>query len=249
MGFPAPSAEAVEAIAPRGVLRAAINLSNFLLVSDIDSAGKPNGVSPDMAATLADQLGVNIEFLTYDNPGEVADAANTGEWDIGNIGAEPARARHINFTAAYAEIDSTYLVPAGSPITTVAEVDRPGTRISVKARAAYALWLERNLNHAQLVPTESLDSSFETFVDQGLDALAGLRPRLAKDVEKLPGARVLDGRFSAVQQAIGTPHDRNPAGIEYLAEFVEATKTNGYVRELIARHQADGLSVAAGVSA
>jgi polar amino acid transport system substrate-binding protein len=242
--YPTPTQDAVEALAPSGTLRAAINLSNFLLVSSTDADGRPLGVSPDMATALAGQLGVGIDLLTYKNPGDVADAATKDEWDIGNIGAEPARAEHINFTAAYAEIESTYLVPANSSITTFADVDQPGVRISVKARAAYALWLERNLQHAELVQTESLDSSFDTFVAQGLDALAGLRPRLTSDVEKLPGARVLDGKFSAVQQAIGTPRDRDPAGIEFLRAFVEEAKVNGFVGELISRHHAEGLSVA-----
>lgn len=244
MSFPTPDAAAVTTLAPTGTLRAAINLSNFLLVSSVTDHGVPVGVSPDMAKALADALGVGIEYQTYANPGDVADAAQTGAWDIGNIGAEPARAEFIDFTAAYAEIESTYLVPAGSPITSFADADQPGVRISVKERAAYALWLERNLEHATLVESESLDSSFDIFVEQGLDALAGLRPRLMTDVERLPGARVLQGKFSAVQQAVGTPRHRDPAGIAYLVEFVEAAKASGVVADLIEAHESNGLSVA-----
>jgi polar amino acid transport system substrate-binding protein len=197
-----------------------------------------------LAAALASQLGVGLELQTYTNPGDVADAATSGAWDIGNIGADPLRAEFINFTDAYAEIESTFLVPAGSTVASFADVDQPGMRISVKARAAYALWLERNLEHATLVESDSLDASFETFVEQRLDALAGLRPRLADDVAKLPGARVLDGKFSAVQQAMGTPRDRDPAGFAYLREFVEAAKSSGLIADLIERHTANGLTVA-----
>lgn len=239
-----PSSDAVAALAPHGVLRAAINLSNFLLVSRTDEHGAPDGVSPDMARSLAERLGVEIELLTFDSPGELADAVQSGVWDIGNIGAEPARAEHIAFTAAYAEIECTYLLPAGSPIESFDDIDRRGVRISVKSRAAYALWLERNLQHAELVQTETLDSSFDAFVDQKLDALAGLRPRLTSDLEKLPGASILQGRFTAVQQAIGTPRNRHPAGIEYLTDFVEAAKSSGLVASLIDEHGVTGLSVA-----
>jgi polar amino acid transport system substrate-binding protein len=244
MSFPTPSAAAVTALAPTGTLRAAINLSNFLLVSAVADDGRPIGVSPDMAGALATALGVDIEYQTYPNPGDVADAAPTGVWDIGNIGAEPARAEFIDFTGAYAEIESSYLVPAGSSITSFAEADQPGIRISVKERAAYALWLERNLQHATLVESESIDSSFDAFVEQKLDALAGLRPRLITDAERLPGSRVLPGKFSAVQQAIGTPKNRDPAGIEYLRQFVEAAKASGVVADLIETHESVGLSVA-----
>ncbi len=242
--LPNPSPAAITALAPTGKLRAAINLSNYLLVSHTTENGTPVGVSPDMAIALADQLGVDVELLTYANPGDVADAATKGSWDIGNIGAEPARAVHIAFSPAYAEIECTYLLPPGSAKASFGDFDQPGVRISVKARAAYALWLERNLQHAELVLSPSLDESFDAFVERGLDALAGLRPKLVADAAKLPGAIVLPGGFSSVQQAVGTPNDRDPAGASYLAEFVEAAKSSGLVAELIAKHGADGLSVA-----
>ena len=241
--LPKPSPAAVSALAPTGALRAGINLSNFLLVSSVEG-DTPIGVSPDMAAALAAALGVEVALTTYKNPGDVADAAERDEWDIGNIGADPARAECINFTAAYAEIESTYLVPAGSPIRSFADADQPGIRIAVKDRAAYCLWLERNLHHAELIKTDSLDSSFDAFVRDDLDALAGLRPRLEADAQRLPGSTVLAGGYFAVQQAMGTPKDRDPAGFEFLRIFVEHAKASGLVAELITKHASDGLTPA-----
>lgn len=239
-----PSPAAIAALAPTGTLRAAINLSNFLLVTGRSADGDPDGVSPDMARELARRLGVPVELLRFKSPGALADAADDDVWDIGNIGAEPARAKAIAFTAAYCEIEATYLVPAGSSVQSVAEVDRPGNRVACAARSAYGLWLERNLEHAELVQVDTLDGSFQLFVDQGLDALAGLRPRLITDVERLPGARILDGRFTAVQQAMGTPRRRDDAGFEYLQAFVEDAKASGFVAALIDKHGVQGLSVA-----
>ena len=94
------------------------------------------GVAPDMAAAVAERLGVPIRYLPFKSAGAVADAAGQDIWDIGLIGAEPARAKEIAFSPAYAEIEATYLVPAGSPLTTIAEVDRKGVRIAVSARSA-----------------------------------------------------------------------------------------------------------------
>ena len=244
MTLPAPSPAAVAALAPTGTLRAAINLSNFLLVTGKGSDGNPEGVSPDMARELANRLGVGLELLRYKTPGEIADAAASGVWDVGNIGAEPARAEAMAFTAAYCEIEATYMVPAGSTITTIAEVDQPGRRIASAARSAYDLWLERNIHHAELVQVTGLDGSFEAFVDQKLDALAGLRPRLITDVERLPGARILEGRFTAVQQAMGTPRGRDEAGFAYLQAFVEHAKASGVVASFIDAHNVVGLTVA-----
>jgi polar amino acid transport system substrate-binding protein len=196
-----------------------------------------------MARAIADRLGVPVRYVTYPRPGELADAVGTGAWDIGLIGAEPQRAEKIAFTAAYAEIEATYLVPAGSPITAIEQVDRPGVRIAVTDRSAYGLWLDRNIRHATLVRTESLDGAFQRFVEDGLEVLAGLRPRLLSDAEKLPGSHILDGQFSAVQQAIGTAR-ANAAGAAFLRDFVEEAKASGLVASLIERHKVRGLSVA-----
>ena len=226
-------------LAPTGVLRAGINLSNFLLVTSKSASGDPEGVSPDIARAVADRLGVPVQFVTFQTPGELADAATEDTWDIGNIGAEPERARTITFSPAYCEIESTYLVPAGSPIQSIQEVDREGVRIAVYGRAAYGLWLADNIKHAELVKTDGMDASFDLFVKEKLDALAGLRPRLIKDVERLPGSRLLDGKFSAVQQAIGTKPERKN-GAAFLREFVEEAKASGLVASLIEKHGVQG---------
>jgi polar amino acid transport system substrate-binding protein len=231
-------------LAPNGVLRVGINMSNFLLVTGESASGDPDGVSPDMGRTLAEKLGVEVKYIPYANPGEVADAAIKGEWDIANIGAEPERAKTINFSAAYCEIQATYMVPAGSAITSVDEVDRAGIRIAVSQRSAYELWLSDNIRNAELVMAEGLDGSFETFVNGGLEALAGLRPRLVDDVEKLPGARILDGQFTAVQQAMGTRLDCE-AGAAFVRQFVEESKASGLVASFVEKHGVIGrLSVA-----
>lgn len=231
-------------LAPTGVLRAGINMSNFLLVNSRDAEGGPVGVSPSMATAIADRLGVPLRCVPYPRPGDLADAVGREEWDIGLIGAEPQRAERISFTAAYAQIEATYLVPAGSPITAIDQVDRPGIRIAVTARAAYDLWLERNIRHATLLRADSLDSACDLFVAEGLEALAGLRPRLLTDAAKLPGARILPGEFTAVQQAIGTART-NAEAAAWLHDFVEEAKASGLVARLIAKHGVTGLSVGA----
>ncbi len=242
------SPEIIADLAPTGVLRAGINLSNFLLVTGRSPAGDPAGVAPDVAAEIARRLNVPVKYLPFKSPGELADAAVGGVWDIGLIGAEPQRAKTIAFTAAYSEIEATYLVPSGSPLKTIAEVDAAGVRIAVTGRSAYGLWLDRNIKHAELVRSETLDSAYEQFVRDRLEALAGLRPRLLADAAKLPGARIMEGRFTAVQQAIGTPM-KNTAGAAFLRDFVEDVKASGFIASLIERHKVSGLSVAPPASA
>lgn len=238
-----PSAAARSELASSGTLCVGINMSNFLLTRTDPATGEPAGVAVDLGHELARRLGVPVQILPYENPGKLADAAKTGAWDVGFIGAEPQRAQEIDFTAAYVEIESTYLVPPGSPIQTIEAVDRPGMRIAITERSAYDLYLTRSLKHAELVRDKGFDNVFRRFVDEKLDALAGLRPRLIIDQENLPGSRILEGNFTSVQQAAGTPKGR-PAGFEYLRAFIEDVKASGFVAQAIQNNNVRGLTVA-----
>ncbi len=227
-------------------LRVGINLGNILLVTGKGSAGEPEGVAPDLAAEAARRLGVAVSYRTYPMPGELADGQQRDEWDIGLIAVEPKRAETIAFCAPYVEIEGGYLVPPDSPLQSVEEVDRPGLRIAVANRAAYDLYLSRTLKHAKLCRAEGLPGAFDLFVTEKLDALAGLKPALLENAEKLPGARVLDGRFSTVGQAIGTK-PQNTTLKAFLDDFTAEAKASGLVAQLIDKHGVTGkLQVAAG---
>jgi polar amino acid transport system substrate-binding protein len=230
-------------LTPTGKLRVGVNLGNFLLVQR-NADGGIRGIVPDLAQELARRLGVAAELRQYEKVGDVADGAKNGEWDVAFIGAEPQRAAEIDFTEPYVEIEACYLVPAGSPIKSIGEVDRQGVRIAVAGRSAYHLWLERNVKHAELVVGDGIEGSCQRFVKEKLEVLAGLRPRLLEDAAKLPGSRILEGSFTSVQQAIGTPKGR-PAGAQYLREFAEDVKRSGLVAQLIEKNNVRGLTVAA----
>jgi len=230
-------------LAPSGKLRVGLNHGNFLLVTPGSSGTDPRGVASDVARELGRRVGVSIEFIKFDSAGKLGDGVKTGAWDVAFLGAEPQRAAEIAFSAAYLEIPSTYLVPAGSPIRSVDEVDREGVRIAVAEQSAYGLYLSRTIKHARLVLTQGVDGSFDVFVAQKLEALAGLKPRLLTDVQKLPGARILDGQFTGVQQAIGTPKSRTAAAT-YLRAFVEDVKASGLVADAIAKNAVQGVTVA-----
>jgi polar amino acid transport system substrate-binding protein len=242
MTHPASSSARSE-LAPTAKLRVGINTGNFLLVTNYVPGTEPRGVAPDLGRELGRRLGVPVEFVVFDAAGKLADAGKAGAWDVAFLGNEPQRASEIAFTAAYLEIPVTFLVPAGSPIRTIADVDREGVRVAVAEKSAYDLFLTRNLKHAQLVRAEGIEGSYQLFVKEKLEALAGLKPRLVTDAEKLPGSRVLDGQCTSVKQSIGTLHGRD-AGAKYLREFVEDVKVSGFVARSIAQYGVRGVSVA-----
>lgn len=230
-------------LAPTGRLRAGINFGNALLTGKDPATGEARGVAVDLARELGRRLGVPVDIVAYDAAGALADAAKSGAWDVGFLGAEPQRANEIDFTPAYVEIESTYLVPPGSPLKTPADVDRDGVRIAVSAKSAYDLYLTRTLQHAKLERAEGVEEAFTRMVGEKMDALAGLRPALLPLVDKLPGSRVLDESFTSVQQAVGTPKGRTAAAA-YLRAFVEDAKKSGLVAQLIEKNGVRGLTVA-----
>ncbi len=231
-------------LAPKGVLRAGINMANKLLVTAETASGEPDGVGPEFARHIADRLEVPLVFVPFASPGELADAVTADVWDIGLIGAEPTRAEKIIFTAAYVEIEATYLVPEASPLMTVEDVDNQGVQIAISRRSAYDLFLTRSLKNAQLCRAEGMAGALELFLAEKMDALAGLRPALNDDLDKVLGGRLLEGQFTTVQQAVGTARTRSEAAA-YLSDVVEDAKVSGLIAQLIDKHGVvDRLSVA-----
>lgn len=232
-------------LAPTGTLRAGINMSNMLLVTDKAADGSPVGVSPDMARRIADQLGVPVSYHPYARPGLTADAIRDGDVDIVLIAQEAQRAETIAFADAYCEIEATYLVPEGSSIRSIDDVDTPGTRIAVANRAAYDLYLTRTLKHAELVRADGLPGTVEMFLRESLDVLAGLRPALLDNCETIPGGRILEGRYTTILQSVGMARG-HPKAHAFLQEVCAEARTSGFVAELIDRHSVTGkLTVAA----
>src|SRR5947209_309843 len=238
----APSAARSE-LAPTGKLRVGINVQNFLLVNKERASGEYSGIAVDLGRELGRRLGVPVELVAFETAGKLADAVKASAWDVAFLGNEPQRAGEIAFSPAYLEIEAGYLVQAGSPIRTIGDVDRKGVRIAVAVNSAYDLYLSRSLKHATLVRVQGIQGSYDIFVKDKLEVLSGLKPRLTTDAAKLPGSRVLEGRFTAVQQSVGTPQGR-PTAAKYLGEFADDVKASGFVKQAIARHAVRGVSVA-----
>jgi polar amino acid transport system substrate-binding protein len=229
-------------LAPSGKLRAGINFGNSLLANR-DSEGNPHGIALELARELALRAELPMEMVSYEAAGKMADGVKTGAWDVAFLAVDPARSEQIAFTAPYLEVDTTYLVPVGSPLRSVADVDREETRISISDKSAYDLVLTRTIRRAQLVRAPGPTASVELFFLSNLDALAGLRPLLLELAEQTPGYRVLDGSFTTVRQAAGVPKQRTHAA-DYVRQFIEDIKTSGLVAEIIKKSGVRGVSVA-----
>jgi polar amino acid transport system substrate-binding protein len=231
-------------LAPSGKLRVGLNFGNTQLTARDPVTKVPTGgIALDLAQELSKRLGVPLQIVPFESAGALADAAGAGVWEVGFLGVEPQRAKEISFTEPYVDIETTYLVPPGSPLKSIADVDREGVRIALPAKSAFDLYLTRTLKHATLVRGQGSPGAFKIFVSEKLDALAGLRQMLMPDQENFAGSRLLDGYFTLVHQGVGTPkgHDK---GAQYLRDFVEDVKANGTVARVIEKNGIRGALVA-----
>jgi polar amino acid transport system substrate-binding protein len=235
----------IEQLAPKGYLRAAINLSNFLLVTGTDDQGNPEGVSPDLAKALANELNIEYKLIPFKRPGELADAVIDDVWDIGNIANESERAKSITFSHPYTLIESTFLVRESSKINSLQDVDKKDVRIAVAERSAYDLWLTENIKNAELIRAKSIDLSFKIFEDNSYEVLAGLKPRLIDDLKNTKNCKILPGAFTFIKQCIGSKPG-NPEAEKFINNFIEKNTKNGFIESLLLKHNVLGkLSVPA----
>ena len=241
---PNAPAEARNALAPTGKLRVGLILANPVLVTKDAASGELRGVAVDLGKNLAMRLGVPFEAVGYPTVAKLVESAKANEWDVAFLAFDPARTSEMDFSSPYMEVENTYLVPANSRITNISEIDQPGIRVAVPEKSAPDLFLSRSLKNAVLVRGKGGAAAALEILSSGqADAFAENRQLLTTASAKLPGSRVLEGHFSAVQHAIAVTKGRE-TGIAYVRQYVEEVKASGLVQQAINRASLIGVNVA-----
>ncbi len=220
-------------LAPTGVLRVAMNYGNPVLAQRGSNEQSPRGVSADLARSVAQELGLSVQFHAYDAAQAVVEGVYKHEWDLAFLAIDPKRAEKIRFTEAYVHIEGTYLLRADSAFQTVDELDQQGVCIAVGKGAAYDLFLSRTLRHADLVRATTSAAAIDLFVEQELDAAAGVRQPLERYASSRSGLRVLQDSFTVIRQAMAVPSERTLAHA-WLEAFIAHQKKAGMVAQFLA---------------
>lgn len=236
-----PSAARSE-LAPTGKLRVGLLVTNPAFVSKDGTAEQMEGVGVEIGRELAKQLSVAFEPVRYRNVAALIAGAKTGEWDVSPIGVSPERMADMDFTSPYLFGGSRYLVPVGSPLKTIADVDRPGHRVAVAPKSAQDFYLTSNLKHAEVVRTTILPA-FDLLKAGKAHAYFSTGPIVSGWVAKRPEFRVVEGSVRLGGSALAVAKGR-PAGTAYAKEFIEHVKASGLVKQAIERTELQGVSVA-----
>jgi polar amino acid transport system substrate-binding protein len=230
-------------IAPLGVLRVGLNMSNFLLVSGEDKLGLPEGVSPDVGKKIAEELNVACKLVKFGRPGLLADAVNDDLWDIGNIAHEKERSKTIDFSDPYVNIDANFIYKNKDNFKSNEEINSPGIKIAVAERSAYDLWLTDNFKNVEIIRASSIEESHDLFRNNKVDVLAGLKPKLIDELAINNDFKIITNPFTFIKQSVGVKKG-NPEILEFLNRFISKLIREGYIKELLKKHKVqDKLSV------
>jgi len=224
----APDADARQALAPTGTLRIGVYLGSPTSMVKDPASGEARGVSLDLGTELAKRLGVPSEPVVFPKLADVLEALKSGQVDFTVTNATAVRAKFLDFTPPVVELELGYLVVPGSPVASIADVDRPGIRVGVSQGSSSQAVLTREFKHAQVVTAPTLKAAAEMLSQHQVDAFATNKAILFQMSDTLPGSRVLDGRWGAEHLAIGIPKGRDK-GMAYLRKFAEDAKAEGLV--------------------
>ena len=237
--------EARQILAPTGVLRAGLYTGTPTSILPDPKSGGPRGVGYDLGKELARQLGVPYEPVVFSKNAEVLEAMKSGKVDVAfTNSSSAARARDMDFGPAFLEIELGYLVPQGSPLSTPAEVDATGIRVGVTAGSSSDATLTRDFKHAEVVRAANFDAGIEMLSAGTLHAYATNKASLFETAEKLPGSKVLEGRWGVERFAIAIPKGRDQ-GMPFVRQFTGDVKSQGLVGAAIARAGLRGAVVSA----
>ena len=222
-------------LAPSGVLRVGLNMSNFLLINGTDTTGLPDGVSPGVGKRLAEELNVKYEFVQFAKPGLLADAVNEDKWDIGNIACEKERTKSIDFSNSYVNIDANFIFRNKDNFKTNDDVNSVGTKVAVLERSAYDLWLTENFKNVNLVRVNTIEESHKLFRENKVHVLAGLKPKLIEEIKSNEEFDMITVPFTYIKQSIGIKKG-NPEILDFLNSFISKLIKEGFIEDLLKKH-------------
>jgi len=220
--------------APAGVLRVGVLMVSYFAIED---NGALKGVVPDLGNELARRLGVPARLIKYENPVAVIDAFRKGELDVTFIGITADRAAAFDFGPVVLDLQTTYLVPASSPIQSISEIDREGVRLLVPARSAQEAHLKKTIQKATMISVivENPKPAVEKLAAGEADAFSHVVPMLVSAQRGLPGSRILPGSYYNVPIAIGYAKERPQAVADFAKQFAGDVKKSGFVQQSLDR--------------
>jgi polar amino acid transport system substrate-binding protein len=230
---PAGAADALkDEIAPAGKLRVAIAISpaGGAFWSTRNGAGGYAGVPVDLGKEMAAQLGVAVEYVAYQNSGQIVDAVSTGAWDVSFLPKDREREARMSFGPTYEVTDATYIVKAGSLATNFATLDQPGVKVAAVNNTTTMRGAIAHLKNAKVRGYQTYDEIFALLKSGEIDAFALSREQLNAMAKKIPGTRVLDQTFKQTVTAVAVPLN-HPLALAFVTKFMTEATANGTLRK------------------
>ena len=232
MAVPVHADALKDQLVPTGKLRVAIGISpaGGAYWSTKTETGGYAGVPVDLGKAMADQLGVPVEYVAYQNSGLITDSVSTGAWDITFLPKDPERETKMSFGPIYEVTDATYIVKPGSTITNFQTLDQPGVKVAAVNNTTTMRGAMAHLKNAKVTGYQTYDEIFNLLKNGEIDAFALSRGQLEAMAKKIPGTHVLDETFKQTVTAVAVPLN-HPQALEFATKFMTEARTNGLLRK------------------
>ena len=221
----------LQSLAPTGTLRGGVVVAPAKSISFATKGddGAAQGVPVDLLHGFAALLNVPLSLTEFPNSGQLTDAIAEGRCDIGFMPRDAAREARVAFGPSFYLMGSTYLVPAGSEIFTIEQVNREGIRIVAIANTTTARAARRTAPLATVEEVPSVDIMTAMAQRGEADAFALSHDSFIGLLPRIPGARVLPGQFQQTGIGVAVPPGR-PGALTLAGQLIEEGKANGLVR-------------------
>ena len=232
MAGPARADALKDELIPTGKLRVAIAISpaGGAFWSTKTESGGYAGVPVDLGKDMAAQLGVPVEYVAFQNSGQITDSAAKPNWDVTFLPKDPERETKMSFGPIYEVADATYISKAGSSITNFQTLDQPGVKVAAVNGTTTMRGAVAHLKNAKVTGYQTYDEIFGLLKNGDVDAFALSRDQLNAMAKKLPGSHVLDETFKQTVTAVAVPLN-HPQSLAFATKFMTDAASNGTLRK------------------
>jgi len=221
-------------LAPSGKLRVAVYVGSPTSYIPGQTPADAKGIGYELGRDLAQRLGVPFEPVIFPKNADSLAAIKAGAADVTFTNATADRARDMDFSDSFLRVEQSCLVPAGSAIKRLEDVDAKGVRVGVSVGSTSQKLLGERFKNAQIIAVPSLDQAVNMLKAGELEGFATNKAILYELSDRLPGSTVLAGAWGHEKFAAGIPKGRE-AALPLLNQFLSEAQGNGQVAEAVKR--------------
>lgn len=193
------------------------------------------GIDPEIAAAIADELGMELQIEDVDFDSIVAGVAS-GKYDMGMAGMTVTedRLESVNFSDSYATGIQSIIVKEGSPIQSVDDLSSD-IKIGVQQGTTGSIYAADDYGQDAVVNFNKGADAVQALLTDKVDCVIIDNEPAKSFVEANPGLKILDTEYAVEDYAICVAKD-NDELLDKINDALAKLKEDGTVDEIINKY-------------